>query len=166
MTICNINQVEASFLKENNAYENITRMKLFFNEFIKGRQGNLSKDEETYLKEIKDKLYSSQGLSFLDQSRQICRNLFIRVSFRGKQITWNQIERGILGPYKYDTDFGNCCKLIPHMALKNRDDWGTDEKIYFDLKADALNGESNGVDIVLDAEQFNYADHQSKLTYL
>ena len=66
-----------------------------------------------------------------------------------------------MGPYRYDTDFGTCCKLIPYMALKNRDDWGTDEKIYFDLKADALNGESNGVDIVLDAEQFNYADHQS-----
>ena len=61
MTICNINQVEASFLKENNAYGNITRMNILFDEYINGRQGNLSKDEEAYLNETKHQFYSSQG---------------------------------------------------------------------------------------------------------
>ena len=32
-----------------------------------------------------------------------------------------------------------------------------DIKIFHDLKATAKNGESNGLDIILDAEQFNYA---------
>ena len=98
MTICNLNQVEASFLKENDAYGNMTKMNVLLNEFIKGRKGNLSKHDETYLNQMKDKLLMNLGWSFLDQSRQICRNLFMRVSFRGKHITWNQIEDFIMGP--------------------------------------------------------------------
>ena len=37
----------------------------------------------------------------------------------------------------------------------------TNAEIYQDLEADALNGETNGLDIVLDAELYNYADHNS-----
>ena len=33
--------------------------------------------------------------------------------------------------------------------------------MYHNLVADALNGETNGLDLVLDAEQFNYAYHQA-----
>ena len=81
MTICNLNQVEASFLKEHEADGNRNKKNLLFNEFIKGRQGNLSKEDEIYINETKEKLSMDLGWTFLGQSRQLCQNLFIRVSF-------------------------------------------------------------------------------------
>ena len=48
--------MEASFLKDFNAYENITRRNILINEFIKGRQGNLSNADEVFMNEIKEKL--------------------------------------------------------------------------------------------------------------
>ena len=119
MTICNLNQVEASFLKQNDAYGNMTKMNVLLNEFIKGREGNLSKEDETYLNQMKDKLLISSGWSFLDHSRQKCENLFIKVSFRGKHLTWNRMNDDVIyGLQEYPTDFGSCCLLVPHLLPK------------------------------------------------
>ena len=156
-----LNQVEASFLKEHDAYGNMTKMYVLINEFIKGREGNLSKDDEMYVNETKDKLRINEGWSFLGRSRQICRNLFISVSFRGKYRTWNQIQKYKFGPDGYPTDFGWCCWLVPHWHLKRWDEGTPKAENYNDLEANALHGENNGVDIVLDAEQFNYAFHHN-----
>ena len=132
------------------------------NEFIKGRQGNLSKADEVFVNEIKEKLSSDEGYSFLDLSMQSCKSLFVSISFQGKKLTWNQ-QGGTAGPYKYPTDFGSCCLLVPHLHLRPKSDFEnmTYNEKWHDLKADTLNGEANGLDIVLDAEQFNYAYHQS-----
>ena len=139
-------------------------MNVLLNEFIKGREGNLSKEDETYLNQMKDKLFMSSGWSFLDHSRQKCENLFIKVSFRGKHLTWNQMNDYVLyGLQEYPTDFGSCCLLVPHLRLKDTEELEnkTAVEIYHELKADTLNGEINGIDIVLDAEQFNYASYQN-----
>ena len=132
------------------------------NEFIKGHQGSLSKADEVFVNEIKETLSLDEGYSFRDWSMQSCRNLFISISFRGKKLTWNP-EPGISGPYTYPTDFGSCCLLVPHLHLRPYSDFEnmTIYEIHHDLKADTLNGEDNGLDLVIDAEQFNYAYHQS-----
>ena len=157
-----MNQVEASFLKDFNAYGNITRTNILMNEFIKGRQGNLSKADEVFVNEIKETLSFDEGYSFLDSSMQSCRNLFISISFRGKKLTWNQLHT-TFGPNIYPTDFGSCCLLVPHLHLRPYSDFEntTTYEMHHDLKADTLNGEDNGLDLVIDAEQFNYAYHQS-----
>ena len=135
------------------------------NEFIKGRQGNLSKVDEVFVNEIKEQLSFDEGYTFLDWSMQSCKNIFISISFRGKKLTWNQLpsKGGTFGPLTYPTDFGSCCLLVPHLHLTPYSDFEnmTLYEIYHELKADTLNGEDNGLDLVIDAEQFNYAYHQS-----
>ena len=52
MTVCNLNQVEASFLKDLGIFGNTTMTKLLFNEFINGRQNNLTQEEEEFIKKV------------------------------------------------------------------------------------------------------------------
>ena len=134
------------------------------NEFIKGRQENLSKADEVFVNEIKKALSFDEGYSFLDSSMQSCKNLFLSISFQGKKLTWNQFQGGeTTGPYTYPTDFGSCCLLVPHLHLRPFSDFEnmTPYEMYHGLKAVTLNGEDNGLDLVIDSEQFNYAYHQS-----
>ena len=161
MTICNLNQVEASFLKKHRAHGNLGKMNALFNEFINGHEGNLSKADEMYVNEVKEEIAMNNGWSstFLDQSKQTCRNLVLSVRFRGKYLTWNHIEEHIMGLGEYPTDFGSCCLLVPHFDQRPKnelDDTNSLIEFYHNLKADALHGEANGVEILLDAEQFNY----------
>ena len=142
----------------------ITRTNILIEEFIKGRHGNLTNTDKSFMTEIKEDI--GFGQSFTDRSMQYCKNLFISISFRGMKLTWNQLPpEETFGPYVYQTDFGSCCLLVPHLHLDLRpsseyENMSTYE-IYHDLKADTLNGEANGLDVVIDAEQFNYAYHQS-----
>ena len=56
LTICNLNQLELSFMKDLNAYGNMTKTNLLINEFIKGYPENHSEEEESIVNEIKDRL--------------------------------------------------------------------------------------------------------------
>ena len=126
------------------------------NEFIKGHQGNLSKSDEVFVNEIKETFELGKGWSFLRKSMQWCRNLFTSISFRGRKLTWNQLPPSeIIGPYTIPTDFGICCFLAPHIHLRPYSDFEnmTVYEKYHDLKADTLNGEDNGLDLVIDAIQ-------------
>ena len=83
-------------------------------------------------------------------------------------LTWKKMRsessynsRG-LGPHQFPTDFGACCTFIPHLHMRPIN--GTNfnvEDIYHGLKSEALNGETNGLEFLLDAEQFNYAYYDS-----
>ena len=161
LTICNLNQVEASFLRENDAYGNITNTNILLDEFIRGRKGNISKEDESFVNELKEKIGMNSGWNLLERSRQTCTNLFISISFREMHLTWKKINEETLGPILYPTDFGSCCLLVPHLDLKEITSNLSVGQLYHSLKADTLNGEMNGVDIILDAEQFNYAFYHS-----
>ena len=76
LTVCNLNQVEMSFLKENGVYGNITKTNLLLKEFIKGNQGNLSYDDQIFVNETIENLGINLGWTFLERSRQLCQNLF------------------------------------------------------------------------------------------
>ena len=146
-------------MKQLGAYGNVTKTNLLINEFMKGRQNNLKAEEELIVNDVKD--YINQG-SFVEQSRQKCKNLFMSVSFRDSRIMWKEIDEVTMGPAYYPTDFGSCCLLIPHFDLKPINESLSLEEMYHVITAIAINGEENGVDIVLNAEQFNYADHHSR----
>ena len=82
-------------------------------------------------------------------------------------LTWNEMrsdlsynQRG-LGPHHFPTDFGGCCTFIPHIHMKPINATLTLKEVYHGLKSEALNGETNGLEFVLDAEQFNYAYYDS-----
>ena len=102
-------------MKQLGAYGNVTKTNLLVNEFMKGRQNDLKAEEELIVNDVKEYINES---SFVEQSRQKCKNLFMSVSFRGSRIIWNQIDEEMQGPAYNPTDFGSCCLLIPHLDLK------------------------------------------------
>ena len=91
-----------------------------------------------------------------------CKNTvwFINANFQKKTYTWKDSNK-VTGPLYYPTDFGVCCSFVPHLYFEPFNRNISLENLYHNLKANALHGEQNGLDIVLDAEQFNYAYHQS-----
>ena len=151
-------------MKDVGVYGNIELTNTLINEFIQGRQGNLTQDQEKIISKVKNKIGKSRR--FFDWSRQKCKDLFISMSFRGRTLTWNDLPQNWkaewdIGPALYATDFGACCFLAPHLNLEPNN-WNlTYEEIYHGLIADSLTGETNGLDLVLDAEQFNYAYYQA-----
>ena len=107
------------------------------------------------------------GASILTKNtRQKCRNLFIGMDFRGKFIEWKDLpsnwnlerQHYRLGPSFYPTDFGACCLFVPHVDFEGLEKLNNGEQ-YHALNANALNGETNGLRLILDVEQFNYAKH-------
>ena len=161
--MCNLNQVEASFMKNVKAHawkcdidQRVLNLvlsaltNLLINEFFLGRVGNLSDEHQSFVDNV------SQILdNFTDSSHQRCNDMFIEMKFRGKEITWRFEEYFV--PYLYPTDFGACCFFTPHFLLEQYDSNKTIAELYHGLKADSKNGASNGFDLVLDVEQWNYA---------
>ena len=134
------------------------------NEFLLGRKGNLSEDHKEIVTKVKEMI--GLDFTFNEWSRQKCKDLFMSMSFRGKLLTWKDLPQDWQleeehGPYVYSTDFGACCFLAPHLNFEPTDWNKSFEEIYHGLEADALNGRANGLDLVLDAEQFNYAFYES-----
>ena len=137
---------------------------MLINEFILGRIGNLSEEHVQIVEKVKGMI--GRDFTFNEWSRQKCKDLFISIRFREKTLTWRDLPKnwqleGDLGPFVYATDFGACCYLSPHLNLEPTDWNKTYAETYHNLKADALNGDSNGLDLVLDAEQFNYAYYKA-----
>ena len=59
ITVCNLNQVEASFIREPIDFENVslsrmTKTDLLMKEFMFGHQDNLTQEEEKYLERVKN----------------------------------------------------------------------------------------------------------------
>ena len=80
ITICNLNKIEASFLKELNLYGDQDATDNLMKEFIDGRNGNKSQQEEAEIKQVND--FIGPDYSFLQFSRQKCRDLFIQISYQ------------------------------------------------------------------------------------
>ena len=79
ITVCNLNQVEASELKKLNIYEDMENRQLLLNEFVFGRKGNLSQDHENTMKQFR--LWFEQFNSFSQTTSQKCNDLFININF-------------------------------------------------------------------------------------
>ena len=158
MTICNLNQIEASFLKDLGVYGNKEQTDALIKEFKLGYKGTASPLHRQTVAKIDNISSENSWYSFSYESSQKCKDVFISLSFRGKSLTWKDLgEMSEVGPWDYPTDFGECCLLMPHVGF---DPYNPEQNLH-DLNADALNGETNGLDIILDAEQFNYAYHHA-----
>ena len=159
ITVCNLNRVEASFLKERGIYGNSKATKTIMNEFMFGRNGNLSQDQKKIINSMK------MDKPFQELSRQKCRNLFLSMKYQGQSLSWNDLPlvdtEYDLGPALDVTDYGACCYFSPFFGFEKMDRSKKDWKMAFHetsrWKGKAKNGESNGLDILLHAEQFNYA---------
>ena len=162
ITVCNLNQVEASFLSTLNVSGNMVKTQVLIDEFLLGNKNNKTDEEKQIVMEA-TRNHNLSEHSFSYQSSQRCYNQFISMSFQGKTLSWkNYVNSNDVGPYDgYPTDFGSCCLLVPHRYFEPTNPNLTPIEYYHGLKADSLNGESNGLDIVIDAEQFNYAYHKS-----
>ena len=80
ITICNLNKIEASFLKELNLHGNQDATDNLMKEFIDGRNGNKSQQEEAEIKQVND--FIGPNYSFMQFSRQKCRDLYIQISYQ------------------------------------------------------------------------------------
>ena len=86
VTVCNLNQVEASFLKDLNVYGNTTMTKLLFDEFINGHQRNLSKEEEEFIEKVFSNVSDYNSVKVVDGSWFKTKNRKINVKL--EPITW------------------------------------------------------------------------------
>ena len=151
MTVCNLNQIEASWLKKKGLYNNVKGTNKMLMPWL-GSEGHAD--------------FLGAG-SLTRTTRQRCNNLFISMSFQGKSLTWrnlppeNEHTHHAIGPSFYPTDFGACCLFVPHADFEGFDlsKNVTSGEYYHGLDAETLNGESNGLQLLLDTEQFNYAEH-------
>ena len=108
---------------------------------------------------IKEFMGSQKNADFLGASsftlatRQLCKNLFISMSFQDKSLSWREIvgtefSHNAIGPSYYPTDFGACCLFVPHNDFEGFDPAKeniTYAEKYHNLIATARNGESNGL---------------------
>ena len=134
-------------MKDVKAHGNMTLTNLLINEYMIGRVGNLSDDDQLFLDNVKQ-IMNSKWSTFIDLSRQKCKDAFISMRFRGKQITWRDLPQDWtfefeFGPYLYPTDFGSCCFLAPHLNLEEKDPNKTVAELYHGLEANSRNGETN-----------------------
>ena len=158
ITVCNLNQIEASFLKDLGVYGNKEQTDALIKEFKLGYKGIASPLHRQTVANIDNISSENNWYSFSYESSQKCKDVFISLSFCGKSLTWKDIgEMSEVGPWDYPTDFGECCLLMPHVGF----DPYNPKQNFHNLNTDALNGETNGLDIILDAEQFNYAYHHA-----
>ena len=166
ITICNVNQVEASSLKDVNAYDvatgNVNKQlsDLLIHEYILGHNKDISQDHKNLINSINDIVKTKDLIGFKHWSRQSCENLVISMSFRGIDKTW-KTKTNFLWKLGWPTDYGECCLLTPHLDFYDTDWNASVTEIYHGVNADTLNGEQNGLSLLLDAEQFNYAYHEA-----
>ena len=128
-------------------------------EFMHGRKGNLSQQEQTVIKQV------SEYNPFEKFSRQKCRDLFMVMAYQDDYLSWSDLPLSDLeydlGPASTFTDHGGCCYFSPFYSFskinRSKSDW---PMVFHDSSRwmnKAKNGESNGLGILLNAEQFNYA---------
>ena len=135
ITVCNLNQVEASFIKEPIDFENVslsrmTKTDLLMKEFMFGHQDNLTQEEEKYLERVKN-WRNFKAFTFLDWTRQYCNHAFISSNFRGLNFTWRDLKKEEIyykisyGPRFHPTDFGACCRQSHYRKVPR---WGVSSR--------------------------------------
>ena len=149
--ICNINQLQGSFLKQLGSESDPEVEELFVSEFLYGRKGELSLEQNEKLmkmKKIMEKEFSwNEQKSATDLAVQKCSNMVLSAFFNGKTYTFGQDDSIDIDTPDYisQNDFGTCC--------------------YFDINQNksqnfikVKSGVRNGVQLQLDMESFEYAD--------
>ena len=142
-------------MKDIGVFEDYKLKNLFLDEYIIGNNKELTTEEFARLEELKTKL---NGTDPQYESRQRCRNQFLKTGFADKHLSWFDMRDNeyMIGPYNYGTDDGSCCFFSPHFAMDLLENTPTDWLFYLTTKAEAKHGEKNGLWILFDIEHFNY----------
>ena len=80
ITVCNLNKIEASFLKEVGINGDPDAVDTLMKEFIDGRNESLTKVEEDTIEKVKN--FIGLNYTFQEFSRQKCRDLFILITYQ------------------------------------------------------------------------------------
>ena len=184
ITVCNLNKLEASSMYDlvnsvqNSSLTEPEKWGVLQKEYYDGHDNDLTEEELDFLTQFKkENLYydyydydyndAFTEWNFLDTNSQHCNHAFMRVSYGGKKLTWEQLPAFEntsdywdikFGPKYFPTDYGTCCEFVPHLYFEPRHPEVSYEDFWFKVKAKAQNGESNGLEIVLNAEHFNYGE--------
>ena len=70
-------------------------------EFVEGHQEILSKENQEYIDEVKQRMDMEAGWTFLKRSSQLCKDMFVFSEFRGMGLSWKNI------PWKQIPDWEN-----------------------------------------------------------
>ena len=136
VTVCNFNQLEASYLRKYEV-DDLKLKEILIKKYIIGHKENLTEEEELLFQTVQN----STGDYVSWYGRQWCRNLFINTRFEDRELAWNDFpeeDDWIIGPYQYATDLGQCCFLSPHINTLP-DMFSTN---YHELKAPAKHGKA------------------------
>ena len=160
VTICNLNQVEASFLKRMDLDNNEENLKIIDLEFMTGRHDPLTPDQNSQLAIIKDKMTKvynwSNNTPFLDIAAQDCDSMLLMVQYRKEK------AKLMYKSYISRNDMGACCAVYPYLdfesGLKHQNYSGND---FLQIpNGKAKNTVRNGLWLWLDVEKYEYIDHR------
>ena len=93
MTVCNVNQVEASFLDALDIFGDIEKTDALIKQFFTGSNETLTEDDKEITKKVNEMIEGYSSYPIHAFSRQQCRDMFISAEFRGKTITWKEMPR-------------------------------------------------------------------------
>ena len=110
MTVCNVNQVEASFLDEFDMFGDVKKINVLIKQFFTGSNETLNKADQNLTDRINEKLSYYGTYPVHAFSRQACRDMFKSIEFRGRSITWNEMPS-----YRfYEVDIGSTLLKITY----------------------------------------------------
>ena len=161
MFICNVNQVTASFLwKLDVNAENDNAKKLLFNQFLDGvpKSENISAQDEAELNQLLDNMRSvfgwSEEVPFYKFASQNCSDMILLANWK------NTYNHRFFDSYKSATDYGACCLITPYLdfEIKHSGKIGNyTGEMYHSIPKGTRNGIKNGLKIILDVENYDYA---------
>ena len=139
---------------------NLGLTELLLKRYMNGQKENFTEEENELMKPVEEAL---NGWSPYYLGRQWCRDLFIHTTFEDEnEVAWSDLAfqwEYDLGPYYFGTDFGTCCFLSAHLNLDKNSSGYPD---YHSLDARAKHGETKGLSVLFDIEQFNYGFTRGK----
>ena len=162
LIICNVNQVTASFLWSVDIDEDESNEKsIIFKEFLQGTKDPRDGEYERILNETQAKMAKEYGWTknkpFWKFSSQNCSDMILFAEWRN---TYNQT---FYNAFKSSTDYGACCLITPFMDFQNPSTKDKDPANYTGEdfisipKGVTRNGIKNGLKVILDVENYDYA---------
>ena len=163
VTVCNLNTVRKSFLREIGVEEK--KIKLVLEEFATGRKTNSTSNQdqesvedvtrkfEKYYKDYEERSGYHVGHIF-HASHQPCRDMIVKVNWSDKP------SESFYDSMTIQTEYGNCCWIPPYLYFEddreNLEEMTTQEWLSIP-KGFASNGLQNGLTLTMDLEKFDHS---------
>lgn len=163
-----MNQIEAGALRELGIYGNFPKTNVLIKEFITGHNENFTEEEKDFIENIKQILEDKGFKTFLNFSQQTPK--ILAAKHREHKYAFNMDNAASYGPWSMRTDFGKCIYLHP-IFISVPTDTSDDNiigKVFHQQNLTLKNGEENGLDMIIDIEQYTYGysgEHGTGLSF-